>query len=374
MKLSEQVGLSYQFRTFTDSNLRNELGRYKLFFDRANQYAQDPLIGEHVTKLQKHFTEIESGLNALNQEKEQILEALQEAIKDTTKWWHERGYQINGNFATAATDVDTERNSRRTNLSIDTKIEIESKIKSLTDWKYPALEIGPGDGAWTPSLIAADPLFLLDVHQTFLNATVSSFPPTHHGRLRPYLTGHENNRADTDLSELPKNQFGFIFAWNVFDFFPTAHVNLFLGQCFELLRPGGQMLFSYNNCEQEQCASFAETGFKSWMPKYLLKDLIDRHGFELVEFGNKESTVHWAQIKKPGMLASIKAHVPMAKINQKPNFKSVDADILTHYNVQQIARLKQLALQMNVDSEHNIMHVHSPGTLHKLIEQARTKK
>lgn len=373
MKLSEQVKLTYQLRTVSDSRLRNELEQLKSSYALANNFVNDPSIGKVINDLQFKLSNAESQLNSINEDKQQILTLIENSIKEKTQWWGERGYQIDGSFATAATSVEVERTDRATVLKDETKVEIESKIKSLTDWRFPTLEIGPGDGLWTQNLVGSDPLYIVDVHRTFLNSTVSGFPMAQQGKIRPYLIGHDANKTDTDLSELPTGQFGFIFAWNVFDFFPRAHIEAFLSQSIQLLRPGGQMLFSYNNCEIEQCAHYAEIGFKSWMPKYQLTELIQKYGFELVEYGSKEVSVHWAQIKKPGTMSTIKAHVAMAKINQIQDYKPVDNPILEHYNPQQVVRLRQLALQLRVDNEHNIMHVHSPGTLHKLIEQARKK-
>jgi len=112
---------------------------------------------------------------------------------------------------------------------------------------------------------------------------------------------------------LPKDQFGFIFAWNVFDYFPLAHVKAFLSQSFELLRPGGVMMFSYNNCEVPQCAGYVQAGFRSWMPRPLLVETCKSYGFEIITTVCKEA-INWIEIRKPGTLETTKAHQVMGEI------------------------------------------------------------
>jgi len=150
-----------------------------------------------------------------------------------------------------------------------TRSEVLVKSRSYTDWRYPVLEIGPGDGTWTEHLIAGDPLYIVDLHQEFLDNTLNKFNPVYRNRGRSYIVG-AHGIADTDFSLLPQGQFGFIFSWNVFNYYPLEYTKLMLTQCMGLLRPGGVMMFSYNNCDVVQCAEYAEKGLASWMQKELL--------------------------------------------------------------------------------------------------------
>ena len=97
------------------------------------------------------------------------------------------------------------RRIRVMNIPNSGQTEIESRISLRTDWKYPALEIGCRDGEWTKLLVAGDPLYLIDVHQEFLDSAIKDYPVEYKRRTRPYLI------KNGDYSILPQRQFGFVF-------------------------------------------------------------------------------------------------------------------------------------------------------------------
>jgi predicted SAM-dependent methyltransferase len=113
---------------------------------------------------------------------------------------------------------------------------------------------------------------------------------------------------------LPKNQFGFIFAWNVVNFWPYEETRYVLEQCYDLLRPGGSMMFSFNNCDVVQGAEYAETGFKSYLTPKLLNTIFQELGFVVKHYRSTSVNVHWVEIRKPGVLTTIKRHQTLGRI------------------------------------------------------------
>jgi phospholipid N-methyltransferase len=260
---------------------------------------------------------IESELTAIEKSVNNLIDKIDEEISDRTQDFLARGYIVSGFYGSNRTDVPTERSARLLPMRDETRSEIVVTAKKHTHWKYPCLEIGPGDGFWTEYLVAGDPLYIVDQHQEFLDSTVEKFNPVYQKRIRPYLTGIHANRSDTDLSMLPHNQFGFIFSWNVFNYLPLAETQSMLEQSFDLLRPGGIMMFSYNNCDSPQCTEFVEKGFRSWMPSKLLLDTCKSIGFEIIHNITKEETIHWVEIKKPGVLKTVKGHQVLGEISSQ---------------------------------------------------------
>jgi len=245
-----------------------------------------------------------------------LLELLQNVdylIEEQAKDFYVSDYLINEIPAIGVTDVHNERQYRITICDQEIKQAVIAEIKKYTNFKYPALEIGPGDGQWTEFMVAADPLYLVDIHSEFLESTKSKFPIEYQRRLRNYLLGWHGVPA-MDLSMLPQNQMSFVFAWQVFDFYALDKTKLYLEQCFNVMRPGGVMIFSYNNCEYSLAAAHAETGFKSWMPKKVLINTCKELGFEILTTEDTLSGFYWITIKKPGELKTIKASQSMGKI------------------------------------------------------------
>ena len=262
------------------------------------------------------ITTINHSYSDLKTKLDRFLETVDNRIHAITKDWYKMGYLTNTGAGCSQLDVLGERSLREGNTPYDVKSRIHGLISKYTNDAYPVLEIGPGDGVWTDYLVAGDPLYILDRHQEFLDSTKNKYPEQYKNRIRAYKVLH-GDLPDSDCSVLPESQFNFIFSWNVFNYFPLDYTTAFLMSSFKLLRPGGVMVFSYNDCEDVHCAKFAEIGHASWMPKTVLKNKILELGFEIVNL-DSENGWHWAEIRKPGELKTIKVHQSLGEIVRIP--------------------------------------------------------
>lgn len=314
MKLSELVKLKLDLSNiFTDSTSEH----VDLLDAKISSIISRPMHSDYQTStnfLLKNISTIEDSIRNINQTISKLISDIDQEIVEKTKNFNRRGYVINDIIGSNSASVEVERVQRQLLMSDESRADIINVIREKTDWHYPVLEIGPGDGVWTEYLVAGDPLYIVDIHPEFLEATKSKFNQTYQKRIRTYLTGGWANKSDFDLSALPKNQFGFIFSWNVFNYFPEYETELMLSQCYELLRPGGTMIFSYNNCELSKCAEFCELGFRSWMPAALLVSICKKLNFEIVYNRTTDETFSWIEIRRPGTLKTVKAHQVLGKI------------------------------------------------------------
>jgi len=234
-------------------------------------------------------------------------------IAERTKDYFARGYKINDCFATNRSDVSFERTSRQLPISSEAKQKVISRIQVYSDWHYPGLEIGPGDGQWTSYLVANDPLYIVDIEKEFLDSTAFTFSPEYRLRLRPYLIDWA--KSETDLSMLPQGQFGFVFSWNVFNYFPLDMIKQYLIHIKEVLRPGGVCMFSYNDGENPNSILRVENGSMSYIPKSMLVALCKSLDFNIIELHDEDEVISWIEIRKPGELQTIKAHQTLGKIS-----------------------------------------------------------
>lgn len=277
--------------------------------NRVALHSQDPDLSLHLRGITDYYAGITTLLNGEPAELSQLLASIDSKINNWVETWDQRGYLVNGYIATNRADESHERTARVMPLSDETKKLVQSRIDLYSDWHYPGLEIGPGDGAWTNLLVANDPLYIVDLYQGFLDTTKQRFPREYQARLRAYLCD-----SSKSLSALPQNQIGLVFAWNVFNFFPQAELKQCLIEIYSVLRPGGAAVFSYNNCDNSIQAKFAEDGWMSWIPKTVLTQLVLDLGFDVIGFFDPEETVSWIEIKKPGVKSTIKAHPVLGEI------------------------------------------------------------
>ena len=313
MKLSELVNLRNELQQVHTSIAKSAVYDLDSHLSRVHELPLHLDYKSNVSDLINIIDSLENNISTIDSDVQSLIEKINAEIEDKAKDFLSRGYLINGVVGSDSVSVEFNRACRVMPMHSETKAEVLVKARKYTDWRYPVLEIGPGDGIWTEHLIAGDPLYLVDIHSEFLESTLNKFNPVYRNRIRPYLIGCDG-RDDTDLSMLPQGQFSFIFSWNVFDYFPLAHIKSYLKQAMSILRPGGVMMFSYNNCDVRQCAAFAEQGVKSWMPKSLLVKTCKEEGFEIINLRSLEETVHWIEIKKPGELKTVKAHQVLGEI------------------------------------------------------------
>lgn len=261
-------------------------------------------------------------------------------------------------------------------INKDIQEQVASKIRSYTDWKYPSLEIGPGEGVWTDNLVGSDPLYLLEIHKEYLDRIIMRYPKKFGDRIRAYLIGKNNDKSNFDFSNLPDNQIGFIFSWDVFDYYTYNEIDLLLESCQNVLRPGGVLTFSYNDCDYISAIKLFEGKQKTWITKKLLLNLFEKHKLNVLEFEcNSEEDIFWCSVKKAGEKQSIKTSQPTVLIQPRKGCERFDNAQPLKYNKQQITRIKQLAIKLGIDTYEKIMSdTYDPHELMELVNIARMKK
>ena len=185
---------------------------------------------------------------------------------------------------------------------------IRARIGLYTDSRYPGLEIGPGDGEWTGSLVACDPLYLVDYNDEFLTATKNTFSKKYQARLRCYTN------KGTGLHMLPQGQFGFVFSWNMFNYLSFNQIAAYLDNIHNVLRPGGVCMFSYNNAELPINARRGEEHLMSFIPKSVLHGMIDDYRFTDIKMEDADENISWVEFRRHGKLTTKRTAQTLGKI------------------------------------------------------------
>lgn len=214
-------------------------------------------------------------------------------------------------------------------LNIDKNLEsdIVSKITFYCDWHYPTLQINPREQKWIDYMVAGDPLYLTSHNPTdfkekpehlgVIKELIQGYPDLYQQRLRLYSI---ENR---DYSVLPQNQFGFVLCWDNFNYLSHDKIEKYLKEIFGLLRPGGVLLFSYTNCDIDTMSFRAESRAAGYTTRRSIEAKVLEIGYEIIEFKDNPiddaftTHISWAELKKPGILKTVKAHQSMAQIISK---------------------------------------------------------
>lgn len=201
---------------------------------------------------------------------------------------------------------------RRLNINVEDRERLTAKILSYSDWRVPGMVIRPGAESWIDHLVALDPLYVIDQHQELLNPSLDRFPLEYRRRMRPYVV---NDRTDNEiLYQLPNEQFGYIFAYNFFNFRPMELIHRYLTELWHKLRPGGTLLFTFNDCDWPHNVALAESSFMCYTPGSLLIPYVQQQGYEIMDHYHGHADCAWLEIRRPGKMRSMRGAQTLAKI------------------------------------------------------------
>ncbi len=211
---------------------------------------------------------------------------------------------------------------RRRILDPITQVILGERLKIKTSWQWPALIFRPTKAWHIDSLVSCDPLYMIDTDQDLIDATNDWWNPDYQRRLCKYV--FTESATDSMLGQLPISQFGLVYVPYFFDFRPVEMIEKYLAEIQGLVRPGGHVLFTYNNCDTVSGAQLFERHSGSYAPARLLRPMIETMGFEIIYEFSDVSGMSWMELKKPGELTSIRAGQALAAVLSRPQQTKVE--------------------------------------------------
>jgi SAM-dependent methyltransferase len=197
-------------------------------------------------------------------------------------------------------------------LSDSPDLHMLGVIQKNVNHRYPVLEIGCRDGEWTKYLVAGDPLYVAEYTDEFLHNAVHQFTRQYVPRVRQYKI------IKNTIENLPENQFGFIFSYNFFNYLSFDSIKQWMKSAHTWLKPGGVIMFTYNNADFGYGAGMAESSVQSYCPMSLLRPMCESIGLEYHDHQDYVDTLFtpmsWIQFKKPGELSTVKLAQALGQI------------------------------------------------------------
>ncbi len=197
----------------------------------------------------------------------------------------------------------------------DTRQYLKGRIEKYVAWSIPGLQLAPGYGDLTDCMVSLDPLYLVDYYDQLIQPVRIKYPEAYQYRLRSY-TIPKYFKGRKSLTQLPQNQFGFILAYNFFDLLPLEGIEEILKECFDLLRPGGTILFTFNDCDQSHNVHFVEINHRFYTPARLVKKILNSLGFKILNHHYESYGIAWFEASKPGDLVAVRSSQALAKVER----------------------------------------------------------
>jgi len=291
---------------------------------------------------------VELSLQQYHQKLNNIRQAVQKLIEQ-----HEPEYFAASEDLYQSMQTDTPDYIRNRILPIDTdkKLMLLNRLQVHSNWKYPGLMIRPAHGLWLENLVALDPMYFADTHWELLAPVIDQYTPEYQRRIRRHVI--EEYTDQPVFKNLPQQQFGFVYAFGYFNFKPLTIIRQYLREVFGLLRTGGTFLFSFNNCDHQHAVGLTEHHFCCYTPGRLVYEYALELGYEIVHEGSVDGANTWVELKKPGIMTTIRGGQALAAIVNKPipvtGPEVVDISIKQIYNSLDLDKLLELAKTLTID-------------------------
>lgn len=304
MKLSDIVFLKNQLDKLSSVPVRDtanhELQEITYLADTLNKKRQD---------ICDAFDKFEFELNSLKTKLDKDIKELEpQLFQDSYKSY--KGV-IDWELTQDSDFVHKLRDSKNVDLDL-----FHSRIKLYADWKQSAMIIRPGSGSFIEDMVGFDPLYIVDLSHNLLLSTLSKFNEQYQNRLRSYtITESFDNEI---LGRIPNNQFSLCLVYDYLDYRPFELIQKYLIEVYRKLKPGGVFIMTFNDCDRVTAVQLAEINNRSYTPGCLVKNLATTIGYEILFTNKTDKAATWIELKKPGVLTSLKGGQTLAKIVSKP--------------------------------------------------------
>jgi len=331
--------------------------------------ASNVQIAGAVDQLKQAHEQISQAVNEFEQQFEQLKQSVQDLIEQQESEYFQNSMTL---YNTGYRN-DTPEHIRNRRIAIDpvTAVIIQQRLKLYTSWQHPGMVIRPAHARYVEDLVACDPMYFVDTNDQLLELTESWFTPEYQRRLRRYVI--EEYSDQPAFINLPAGQFGLIYAFHFFNYRPWPVLQQYLRECFELLRPGGVLAFTYNNCDLARRVGMVEHYSGCYTPGRLVRTYAQELGYEITFDLDDNSNNSWVEFRRPGDYASIRGGQTLAAIHQRSaesNIANViDKPPESAYNELNI--LLNIAQQLGIDLKQCVTKgQYSAKKLRRSIEQS----
>jgi hypothetical protein len=187
--------------------------------------------------------------------------------------------------------------------------EISKDIGKYNEWQYAGVELNPSIGNFTRVMLGCDILYAYTGNVIDEDSIASKFNPFYIEKRLMYY----NN-----LGDLPQGQIGLAVSIGCYEFWPMDPIKDEMQKVFELLRPGGIFIFTYNDCEHHHGLDLCGNDYRTYQTRELMGKMAQSMGFDIEKECDCNDNAHsWMIVKKPGKRSTQKIDTPRIRIVRK---------------------------------------------------------
>ena len=283
-------------------NILSDLTKHKQYFQEQEKLFKDKTFH---TEIVQALSEMISLRNKYSKTYTKLNKHIDNLLRDEEVKILRRDYDSHDN---TNPDLDL-MTSRIESLDPEFIRLMKLQIGDFSDWRHAGVELNPSNGLLTRSFLACDPLYLYTgnvVDKQKVKEQFNSFFSDR--RLMMY----------NDLLDLPQGQLGLAVSINSYDFWPMDPIKTEIQKVFNLLKPGGHFIFTYNDCEQISSLDLCANDYRAYNTKTLMTSMVQMFGFDIVKQENYCNGAHsFMVVKRPGKLTSQKLGAPLVKVKHK---------------------------------------------------------
>jgi len=280
-----------------------QLSELQYYLDKTLQIQQD--FHDQLKNIQVDFND---KLKTLSSELDLLVKANQKILGELSFLENETN-RLKEQLQIHSLSSYLQQNDTEKVLSDTLLEEVTPFITRTTDCRYPSLFIGDAYKL-VHSMIAADPLYIASYNQKGLQNILERFNPVYQKRLRPYLL---SNGLTSGYITLPHKQFSCIVCWNIINYLNIKECTQLLNIIYNLLRPGGTLIFNFVNGDTLSELKAVESYLKPYQTVGDFFKIFNKSG----TLTHCSSEADFIIYTKPGKLNTIKLQPVLGEIIAK---------------------------------------------------------
>jgi len=311
MKLSELVSYHELLEKLTPENVSESTKKILGPVLHAVK-SHDLQISDKTNELESKYHAVDAAFDSYLQIVGEIKSHVNQLILDQEPSYLAESYKLYEDMMDDSPDYVLARKFNTTEYITDF---VHKRIQMYSNWKHPGMIIRPGHESWVGSMVASDPLYVVDTNYDLLNPAKQRFNDQYNQRVR-WISIQESTEH-LMLGSIPDSQIGFCVCYNFFHFKPFEIMKKYLEEIFEKMKPGGVVAITFNDCDRSGAVINTERFFMCYTPGRMVQSLCDSVGFEIVYSQHLDAAATWLELRKPGTLTSLRGGQSLAKVVAK---------------------------------------------------------